>query len=120
MRSLEPFFENPYQSILQEKMLQRGTVFFREKNLTEKKPCACGFAAYIYESFIKEKPMARVCAICGKDAMTGRNVSHAHNRTIKHFMPNLQSIRVDCEGKPKTMKVCTRCIKAGKIKKYAK
>ena len=34
--------------------------------------------------------MARVCQVTGKGPMVGNNVSHAHNKTTRRFMPNLQ------------------------------
>ena len=34
--------------------------------------------------------MARVCQVTGKIPMVGNNVSHAHNKTKRRFMPNLQ------------------------------
>ena len=34
--------------------------------------------------------MARVCQLTGKAPMVGNNVSHAHNKTKRRFMPNLQ------------------------------
>ncbi len=34
--------------------------------------------------------MARRCAVTGKGVMTGNNVSHAHNKTRRRFLPNLQ------------------------------
>jgi large subunit ribosomal protein L28 len=34
--------------------------------------------------------MARRCAISGKGVLTGNNVSHAHNKTRRRFLPNLQ------------------------------
>lgn len=37
--------------------------------------------------------MARVCAVTGKGPMVGNNVSHAHNKTRRRFMPNLQRRR---------------------------
>ena len=37
--------------------------------------------------------MARVCAVTGKTPMVGNNVSHAHNKTKRRFMPNLQRRR---------------------------
>lgn len=36
--------------------------------------------------------MARVCEICGKRPMAGNNVSHAHNKTRRRFLPNLQRV----------------------------
>ena len=37
--------------------------------------------------------MSRVCQVTGKRPMAGNNVSHAHNKTIRRFLPNLQSRR---------------------------
>jgi len=33
--------------------------------------------------------MARVCQVTGKTPVVGNNVSHAHNKTKRRFMPNL-------------------------------
>ncbi len=33
--------------------------------------------------------MARVCQITGKQTVRGNNVSHAHNKTRRSFLPNL-------------------------------
>jgi large subunit ribosomal protein L28 len=37
--------------------------------------------------------MARVCEVTGKRPMSGNNVSHAHNKTKRRFLPNLHSRR---------------------------
>jgi large subunit ribosomal protein L28 len=37
--------------------------------------------------------MPRVCQVTGKTPMMGNNVSHAHNKTRRRFMPNLQRRR---------------------------
>ncbi|MEQ9170758.1 MAG: 50S ribosomal protein L28 [Rhodospirillales bacterium] len=34
--------------------------------------------------------MSRVCDLTGKGVITGNNVSHAHNKTRRRFLPNLQ------------------------------
>lgn len=34
--------------------------------------------------------MSRRCALTGKGVQTGNNVSHAHNKTRRRFLPNLQ------------------------------
>ena len=34
--------------------------------------------------------MAKVCQVTGKGPMVGNNVSHAHNKTKRRFLPNLQ------------------------------
>jgi large subunit ribosomal protein L28 len=37
--------------------------------------------------------MSRVCQVTGKRPQSGNNVSHAHNKTRRRFLPNLQSKR---------------------------
>ncbi|MCR4416856.1 MAG: 50S ribosomal protein L28 [Ignavibacteria bacterium] len=63
--------------------------------------------------------MARVCEICGKKPIYGNNVSHAHNRTRRRWLPNLQKVRAKVGKSVKTIKVCTNCIKSGKVLKAA-
>ena len=33
--------------------------------------------------------MSRVCQVTGKKTVVGNNVSHAHNKTRRKFLPNL-------------------------------
>ena len=61
--------------------------------------------------------MANICEICGKKPVFGNNVSHAHNKTKRKFIPNLQKIRVQTPKGVKRMRVCTGCIQANKILK---
>lgn len=61
--------------------------------------------------------MSKVCEICGKKPQYGNNVSHANNRTRRRWEPNLQKIRVKKDGSVIRMKVCTQCIKSGRIEK---
>ena len=62
--------------------------------------------------------MARVCHVCGKGPSTGNNVSHAHNKTRRRWLPNLQRVRIiDSAGTRKRVRVCTSCISAEKITK---
>ena len=63
--------------------------------------------------------MSRICNVCGKGPVTGNQVSHAHNKTKKVWYPNLQRIRVVDEktGAVKKLRVCTRCIRSGTVKK---
>ena len=63
--------------------------------------------------------MSKRCEICNKGPMFGNNVSHANNKTRRRFEPNLQSVRALVNGVVRRMKVCTRCLKAGKIVKAA-
>lgn len=64
--------------------------------------------------------MARSCDMCGKGPQFGHNISHAHNLTKRRWNPNLQQMRVQtASGRVKRMKVCTRCLRAGKVRKPA-
>jgi len=61
--------------------------------------------------------MSKVCEICGKRPQVGNNVSHARNRTRRRWLPNLQKVRCVQNGQVKRIRVCTKCLKAGKVVK---
>lgn len=74
--------------------------------------------------------MARECYVCGKKPVAGRTISRrgmAKSKggvgqrvtgvTKRRFLPNLQPVKALIEGKAKRIKVCAKCIKAGKVKK---
>ena len=62
--------------------------------------------------------MARVCFVCGKGPRTGNNVSHANNKTKRRWLPNLQTVKIITpDGERRRVRVCTTCIKGGKITK---
>jgi large subunit ribosomal protein L28 len=61
--------------------------------------------------------MARVCEICGKGVMVGNQISHAHNVSKRRWRPNLRQVRAVRDGRPVRMKVCTRCLRSGKVSK---
>jgi large subunit ribosomal protein L28 len=62
--------------------------------------------------------MSKLCEICGKKPVTGNNVSHAHNKTRRRWLPNLQKVRVaTVAGSSKQIRVCTRCIRSGAVVK---
>lgn len=64
--------------------------------------------------------MSRICEICGKKPITGNNVSHAHNKTKKTSLPNLQKVKTVEGGATKSIKICTRCIRNGALNKAVK
>ena len=37
--------------------------------------------------------MSRICVLTGKRPRTGNRVSHAHNKTKRRFLPNIQDKR---------------------------
>ena len=60
--------------------------------------------------------MSRVCEICGKHTVAGRNVSHSHRVTNRVFRPNVQKITIrEANGHVRKANVCTQCMKAGKV-----
>lgn len=75
--------------------------------------------------------MARICDVCGKKPVAGRSIIrhgirkskggiglHTTANTRRRFMPNLQRVRVRLsQGGVGHMRVCTRCIRAGKVVK---
>ena len=63
--------------------------------------------------------MAKQCAICGKTPAFGRTVSHAHNVGLRRFNPNLQTVRALVNGAARRIRVCTRCLRSGKVVKAA-
>ncbi|HEY7712210.1 MAG TPA: 50S ribosomal protein L28 [Candidatus Entotheonella sp.] len=61
--------------------------------------------------------MARRCEMCGKGPVYGNNISHAHNVTKRRWNPNIQRMRVQTASGAKRMRVCTRCLRSGKVQK---
>lgn len=61
--------------------------------------------------------MANVCAVCAKGVTTGFQVSHSHIRTKRTWKPNLQNVRAIVNGTPARIKVCTRCLRSGKVQR---
>ncbi|NBC13129.1 MAG: 50S ribosomal protein L28 [Gammaproteobacteria bacterium] len=54
--------------------------------------------------------MSKVCQVTGKRPVTGNNVSHAHNKTRRRFLPNLHYHRfwVDSEKRWVRLRVSTK------------
>ncbi|MBI1987689.1 MAG: 50S ribosomal protein L28 [Nitrospinae bacterium] len=61
--------------------------------------------------------MANKCDICGKGPGFGHKVSHAHNLTHRRWNPNIQKVRARVNGSNRQIKVCTRCLRSGKVAK---
>lgn len=58
--------------------------------------------------------MARRCQISGKSPISGNHVSHAHNRSKRRFLPNLQKKRIWVQELNRfvTLRVCTKSLKS--------
>lgn len=61
--------------------------------------------------------MAQRCDVCGKSPAVGNTISHAHKLTRRRWLPNLVSLRAVIAGRVQRARVCTRCLKAGKVTK---
>ena len=49
--------------------------------------------------------MSRRCELTGKGVQTGNNVSHAHNKTRRRFLPNLCTVTLTSETLERSLKV---------------
>ena len=49
--------------------------------------------------------MAKICQVTGKKPMSGNNVSHAHNKTRRRFLPNLQTKKFWVESENKWIRL---------------
>lgn len=54
--------------------------------------------------------MSQICQVTGKKPITGNNVSHAHNKTKRRFMPNIKKRRLWSEEESRfyTLNVSTK------------
>lgn len=61
------------------------------------------------------------CEICDKSVNYGNQLSitrsHISKRTSRTFKPNLRSVKTIIDGQPKKIKVCAKCLRAGKVTK---
>ena len=67
------------------------------------------FVNRAYEEWYKVKrtdfPMSRRCQLTGRTVQTGNNVSHAHNKTRRRFLPNLQKTSLFSEALGKSVRL---------------
>jgi large subunit ribosomal protein L28 len=63
--------------------------------------------------------MSKVCDVCGRGPQFGNKISHAHNVTKRRWNLNLQSVHAVVKGANKRIRVCTSCIRNGKVQKAA-
>lgn len=63
--------------------------------------------------------MSLACEICGKKPSYGNVVSHANNLRRRRWNPNLRRVKALVGGARKHIRVCTACIRVGRVKKAA-
>jgi large subunit ribosomal protein L28 len=74
--------------------------------------------------------MSKICSVCGKKPVAGRTIvrrglakkkggvgQKITGITARRFLPNLKTVRAIVDGTPKRIRVCVKCLKAGKVKK---
>lgn len=61
--------------------------------------------------------MSKQCEVCGKKPRYGNSVSHANNLTRRRWEPNLQRVRAMVGGARKRVRVCTDCLRSGRVTK---
>ncbi len=57
------------------------------------------------------------CEICGKGVTFGIKVSHSHRRSNRTWKPNIRRVRAVVNGSVKSVNVCTRCLRSGKVQR---
>lgn len=60
--------------------------------------------------------MSKVCEVCGKGPVVGHTISHSHIRSKRRWLPNLHVVRAQVGASVVRMKVCAKCLKAGKVR----
>ena len=53
--------------------------------------------------------------ICGKGVTFGLKVSHSNRKTNRQWKPNIRTVKADVNGTHKTLHVCSRCLRSGKV-----
>ena len=74
--------------------------------------------------------MGRRCQICGKGPSVGYKIERRGlakrkggvgrkitGKTKRRFLPNLQTVKVKSDGGTRKMRVCTQCIRSGRVVK---
>ena len=57
------------------------------------------------------------CDLCGKGVVFGHNVSHSNRKTNRSWKPNIRRVKAIVNGNAKTVYVCSRCLRSGKIER---
>jgi len=68
--------------------------------------------------------MSMRCDVCGKEPVFGKSVARLGKnaikrrvkaRTSRRWNPNIQTVKASIDGSPVRVKVCTSCLKKGKV-----
>ena len=61
--------------------------------------------------------MSKKCEICGKGSLKSASRSFSNKQNVHRQEANLHNVRAEIDGQVKVIKVCTSCLKKGKVKK---
>ena len=61
--------------------------------------------------------MSIECAVCGKKNLKAAKLSFSHKHNVYRQNPNLQSVKINDNGTVKRVKICTSCLRAGKVQR---
>ncbi|HPE95829.1 MAG TPA: 50S ribosomal protein L28 [Bacillota bacterium] len=57
------------------------------------------------------------CEYCDKGVTFGIKVSHSHRRSNRAWKPNIRKVKANINGEHKTVYVCSRCLRSGKVER---
>ncbi len=57
------------------------------------------------------------CELCGKSVVFGLAVSHSNRKTNRQWKPNIRKVKANVNGTHKTVSVCSRCLRSGKVER---
>lgn len=61
--------------------------------------------------------MSRKCELCNKGVTFGVQYSHSHRQSKRTWAPNIRRVKAIVSGTPKTIHVCARCLRSGKVQR---
>ena len=57
------------------------------------------------------------CDFCEKSVVFGLKVSHSNRKTNRTWKPNIRKVKAVVNGTNKSVYVCTRCMRSGKVQR---
>ena len=57
------------------------------------------------------------CEVCGKGVSFGIQVSHSHRRSNRMWKANVRKVKAVVNGANKSVYVCSRCLRSGKVER---
>ena len=67
------------------------------------------------KTMVRRCPNMAKCSVCGKGVVFGQSVSHSNRKTNRMWKPNIRKVKAIVDGSPKTVAVCARCLRSGKV-----